>query len=60
MMKKALSLAATICIWAGLIGIVGGGIYGLTKLGKTISYNWWYEDQVRQTVREMVNESALK
>lgn len=34
-------------------------IYLLALLGKTISYKVWYEDQVQQTVKEMVDQKYL-
>ena len=33
--------------------------YGLTFFSKWISYNFMYEDFVRQTIVEMVKEDAL-
>lgn len=59
-MRKSLDLLAKIILVSLLIAIFAGGIYGLAKLGKTLSYKWWYQDMVQQTVRDMVKDSALK
>ena len=37
-----------------LVGIAAA-VYGLTLLGKHLSYSWFYEDLVRETVREEMN-----
>jgi len=34
--------------------------YGAQEIAKTISYSWWYEDMVKETVREMVKPEYLK
>ena len=35
-------------------------IYGCYFVAKNVSYSLFYEDMVRQTVQEMVNEKSLK
>lgn len=35
-------------------------IYGMYCIGKTISYNIFYEDMVQQTVRELVKPESLQ
>lgn len=37
-----------------------GIMYGMTYIAKTLSYNVWYEDQVKETVIEMYNNGELK
>lgn len=43
-----------------IIIIVISTIYGLAYIGKLLSYNFWYEDQVQQTIKEMVDEKYLR
>ncbi len=59
-MKKIASIATNILMISGILGVIVFSTFGLAKLGKSLSYSWWYEDQVKQTVRQMVNDSALK
>ena len=40
--------------------ITGGFIYGSYWVAKKMSYKWWYEDMVKQTITEMVKPEALK
>ena len=35
-------------------------IYYGTYAAKHFSYTWWYEDLVKQTILQMVNENALR
>lgn len=35
-------------------------VYASYEIGKLISYDWWYEDMVKTTIREMVKPEALK
>lgn len=46
----------------GIIGFILGCclIYGIYWLAKTVSYNLFYEDMVRQTITEMVKKDSLK
>ncbi len=46
----------------GLAGIVliGGIRYGSYWIAKTVSYSFFYESMVEQTVREMVKPEYLK
>lgn len=48
-----------ILLGAILIAAIGGGIYGCNAIAKKLSYEWWYEDMVEQTVREMVKPEHL-
>lgn len=59
-MKKSLNLLANVLMVVAIAAGFAAGIYGLSKLGKTLSYRWWYQDMVQQTVRDMVKDSALK
>ena len=43
-----------------VIGIICSVIYGSYWAAKHLSYSWWYEDMVKQTIRQMVNEGALR
>lgn len=56
-MKEAL-IRTTLVLMT--VAIFCGGIYGIAKFGRIISYKWWYQDMVQQTVRGMVKDSALK
>lgn len=60
MIKLFLDLLAKIVVFILIVAIVGGGIYGFAKLGTSMSYTWWYQDMVQQTVRDMVQDSAIK
>ena len=42
------------------IAILASITYGCYWIVKTVSYSLFYEDMVRQTIIDMVNESALK
>ena len=48
-LTRATVVVVTVAVCAALI-----------YLGKTLSYQWWYQDMVQQTVRDMVHDSALK
>jgi hypothetical protein len=39
---------------------VFGALYGCYWVAKTVSYSLFYEDMVRNTVRDMVKEGSLK
>ena len=56
-MKKNMQLIAF-----GLVGIIliGGMIYGSYWIAKTVSYSFFYESMVEQTVREMVKPEYLR
>ena len=56
-MKENMKLVAF-----GVVGIalVGGMIYGSYWIAKTVSYSFFYESMVEQTVREMVKPEYLK
>ena len=43
-----------------ILTFIGLLTYGFYWVAKTISYNMWYEDQVRETVIEMYNNGELK
>lgn len=55
-MKILTSIIGYVFVACIVIGFIWGG-YWLTK---TLSYNWWYKDMVRQTITEMVKENSLK
>jgi hypothetical protein len=44
----------------GLVLLVGSLSYGAYTLAKKVNYSFMYEDMVRETVREMVKDEALK
>ena len=48
-------------VMAALLAIflAGSFIYGSIVIGKKLSYEWWYESYVEQTIREMVNPEYL-
>jgi len=46
-------------IFAGVV-LVASLIYGSYWIAKTVSYSVFYEGMVRETVREMVKEGALR
>ena len=52
MKDKALGAFGVIAVMI----IVCSVIYGVAYLGKLISYKFWYEDQVQQTIIEMVDD----
>lgn len=35
-------------------------VYLMTGLAKKLSYEWWYEDKVRETVEEILEERGIK
>lgn len=49
-----------IMVWLLLAALVAFGMYGMVWIGKHLSYSWFYENLVQQTVKEMVREEALK
>lgn len=55
-MKDKISI---LLILTAIFAIVGVS-YGVWHLQKRWNYAWSYEDQVKQTIREMVKEEALK
>lgn len=55
MKNRILGVIGVLFVTALIISV----IYLLALLGKTISYKFWYEDQVRQTVIEMVDKKYL-
>ena len=58
-MKKKDKVLIVIAGLAAAI-IIPAFIYGAYWMAKTVSYNLFYEDMVRQTVAEMVQPEALK
>jgi hypothetical protein len=34
--------------------------YAGLMIAKNLSYRWWYEDMVKQTIREVVSAQAIK
>lgn len=49
---KGISILAVICL-------MGGFVFGCYWLAKRLSYEWWYESMVQETVREMVKPEYL-
>ena len=43
-----------------IIAVVGGLIYGVYWVAKTVSYTLFYESMVQSTVRDMVKKESLK
>lgn len=44
-----------------LIAVITLGFgFGCYYIGKKISYEWWYKDMVRETVKGMVKPEYLK
>lgn len=52
-MKKYLDLLVKVIFAAVIVAVLACSIYGLVMLGKTLSYKWLYEEQVKQTITEM-------
>jgi len=50
---KALGGLLVVCVIATII-------YGSSWAAKNLSYIWWYEDLVKQTVKELVKTDSLK
>lgn len=55
-MNKCLNALGVILV----IGIILSMIYASYVATKTVSYKLWYEDQVKQTIRENVGKEYLK
>lgn len=55
-MKKIVIIMFKICFAAGMLLFV----YGSYLVVKPLSYRIFYEDMVRETVREMVKEESLR
>jgi hypothetical protein len=55
-MKKLKEIGVLI----GIIAIMVGFIYGGYWIAKTVSYSFFYEDMVEETIKEMVKPEALK
>ena len=51
---------ATIAIALCGVALVGGTIYGVYWIAKTVSYTLFYESMVQATVRDMVKKESLK
>jgi uncharacterized protein YneF (UPF0154 family) len=51
--QKAIAVIIVICLMGGLI-------FGSYWIAKKLSYEWWYEDMVQGTVREMVKPEYLE
>ncbi len=49
-----------ICVSVVSVVFVCCAVFGAYWVVKHVSYAWWYEDMVKQTIRQMVNETALK
>lgn len=49
-------------IFAGGLAFIAilGLIYLMTGMVKKLSYDWWYEDKVRETVEEILEERGIK
>lgn len=54
------SFAYTVCIGILTIVLISGMIYGGWQLSRKWNYSFSYKAMVKETVREMVKESALK
>jgi len=51
---------ATVVGYTLAFAFIGALIWGSYWVTKKLSYEWWYESQVQQTVRDMVKEEYLK
>ena len=60
MFKTGMVKIRTVLILIGLAAVLIPFIYGATLLGKKVSYSYSYEEEVRQTVRDMVKPEYLK
>lgn len=58
--KGGMATIANGAIILAVVGISASMIYGGYWAAKHFSYSWWYEDMVKQTIRQMVNETALR
>jgi len=48
-------------ICGGVLIIVGlAALYGVYWIAKTLSYTVFYEDMVKETIHELVKQSALR
>lgn len=56
-MEKNMKMIALIF---AVIVLIGGTIYGSYWIAKTVSYSFFYESMVEQTVREMVKPEYLR
>lgn len=43
-----------------ILVVVGAIMYGCYWVAKTVSYTFFYESMVQETVREMVKQDSLK
>jgi hypothetical protein len=43
-----------------IVGISLSIAYAGLMIAKNLSYRWWYEDMVKQTIREVVSAQAIK
>lgn len=55
-----MNTAKTIVMWTAALVAIGFVLYGSYWLAKHGSYALWYEDMVKETIREMVKPEYLK
>lgn len=50
----------SVLLWIAGIALIGAFLFGSFWLAKHGSYALWYEDMVKETIREMVKQESLK
>ena len=46
--------------WIFIIGIILAIAWGCTMMGKWLSYKFFYEAQVRETIHQVLHEEGLR